>query len=133
MGKNETKMQENFMLNYKKKIVEKLRFESEVINPQTTVFGKEEKLKEVLTELESTKKSLRTMNSRTKQFDKILTMGKATLDHYCLGYHKGITLSSNTIFGKASSPTTKVSPPMAKLSDEMKGKYVTHYTLSSHG
>ena len=44
MGKNETKMQENFMLNYKKKIVEKLRFESEVINPQTTVFGKKREI-----------------------------------------------------------------------------------------
>lgn len=46
---------------------QKLRFKSVAINLQTTILKKEEKLKPVSVELESTQISLRIMNSRTEQ------------------------------------------------------------------
>ena len=45
----------------------KLRFKSVAINLQTTILKKEEKLKPVSVELESTQISLRIMNSGTEQ------------------------------------------------------------------
>lgn len=66
---------------------EKLRFESEGINLQTIILEKEEKLKVVSTELKSTKKSLRIMNSRTKQLDQLLIMETASSDYHGLRYN----------------------------------------------
>ena len=58
----------------------KVELKSDSINLQNIVLGKEEKLRKVSIELESTHKSLRIMNFRTKLFDQILTMGKACSD-----------------------------------------------------
>ena len=76
------------------------------------------------TELESTKKSLKMMNSGTHKLNHILSLGKSSSDHHGLRYQHGKDSNCHSVFVKASSQTS--SPPIVKLTYLQKGKTVAH-------
>ena len=89
-----------------------------VFNLKSTVKEKDEKVQELTTELKSTKKNLRILNSGTIQLDQILSMGQFVSNRSGLGYTAVadfVATEQKIIFVKAT-PTP--APPNHSISSK---------------
>ena len=82
---------------------ENKELEGVVFNLKSLVKEKDEKVQELLVELDSIKKNLRMLNFGTTKLDQILTIGQSSKNGLgYIGVTSDVATSSNTVFVKAA-------------------------------